>query len=292
MCKCESRLNRNCGFQILDSYYSFNRSVTHKLFLLSVLFLSSSRKHELGPQAKIHTALSWMSVSARLVIPLLALVRFGNRDGWGMVGMVRIKSGLSLHVGPRGPRHSWFDSFRLVLFCFSALRSTEAQEMCQAPCVHMMKNASCHLGLACGFCHFQHGKKKKLDKGQRMMLYEACEGPSKENHGNSMKFHSNFCVEMKKMRLVICSSSPLISDPSAVTSFLGKDAAWGSCYLTWLRSWEGWAGPMSRWWSCWGFCRERSPELPWAPALGRRSSVRHKSLAVCSGWMWVRSWIS
>ncbi|CAL1134109.1 unnamed protein product [Cladocopium goreaui] len=48
--------------------------------------------------------------------------------------------------------------------------------MCNAPCVHMLKNGSCHLGFACGFCHFVHGRKKKLDKSQRSILQEADTG--------------------------------------------------------------------------------------------------------------------
>eukprot|EP00434_Breviolum_minutum_P013311 symbB.v1.2.011729.t1/scaffold699.1/size171451/6 len=46
-------------------------------------------------------------------------------------------------------------------------------ELCRAPCVHMLKNGSCHLGFACDFCHFMHRKKKKLDKSQRNLLIEA-----------------------------------------------------------------------------------------------------------------------
>ena len=48
-----------------------------------------------------------------------------------------------------------------------------SQELCRAPCVHMLKNGSCHLGFACDFCHFMHRKKKKLDKSQRNLLIEA-----------------------------------------------------------------------------------------------------------------------
>lgn len=40
----------------------------------------------------------------------------------------------------------------------------------------MLKNGSCHLGFACGFCHFVHGRKKKLDKSQRSILQEADTG--------------------------------------------------------------------------------------------------------------------
>ena len=52
-----------------------------------------------------------------------------------------------------------------------------AEDLCRAPCVYMLKNGFCQLGFGCGYCHFPHGKKHKLDKGQRSLLRELDVGP-------------------------------------------------------------------------------------------------------------------
>eukprot|EP00435_Cladocopium_sp_Y103_P019582 s2275_g4.t1 len=49
-------------------------------------------------------------------------------------------------------------------------------ETCRPPCVQIVKNGTCHLGFACGFCHMTHGKKVRLDKCQRLMLKHADRG--------------------------------------------------------------------------------------------------------------------
>eukprot|EP00434_Breviolum_minutum_P013310 symbB.v1.2.011728.t1/scaffold699.1/size171451/5 len=49
-------------------------------------------------------------------------------------------------------------------------------ETCRPPCVQIVKNGTCHLGFACGFCHMAHGKKMRLDKCQRLIMKHADRG--------------------------------------------------------------------------------------------------------------------